>query len=106
MVSPNKPKTGSGHTFRVVTRKSSLKEHVPCGVPKGPILGPTLFPICVSDINAALENSSTVLYTPDTIFHVHYKCPETLEKIMQEEFSELNEWLLGNKLSIAMGKLN
>ena len=63
----------------------------------------TSMTIYINDITAALKNSSTVLYAHDTVFHISYKCPETLERMMQEEL-ELTEWLLDNKLSLAMDK--
>ena len=76
-----------------------LNEQDPCDVPQGSILGlPLLY------INAALMDLSTVTYSDDTVLHIGSKCPKNFESILHKEFSELNEWPLGNKFTLALDK--
>ena len=73
---------------------------ISCGVPQGSILGPLLFLIYINDLPGVIDKCDVRLYADDTALMFSDKNINNINKILNEEFSELCDWFVYNKLSI------
>ena len=81
----------------------SSHANIPCGVPKGSILGPLLILIHVNDMSSAVSNK-ILLYADDSAILVADKCLSNIETVLQNELEIVSKWLVDNKLSLHLGK--
>ena len=72
---------------------------MPCGVPQGSILDPLLFLIYVNDIPVAVK-CNLFLYADDTCLVFHSKNVKDIKKQLNEDFANMCDWFVHNKLSI------
>ena len=72
------------------------------GVPQGSILGPLLFLIYVNDMLQAVT-STLLLYADDSCILYQHKDVVQIEKRLNEDFENLCDWFVDNKLSIHFG---
>ena len=82
----------------IENRYSSISK-ISCGVPQGSILGTLLFLIYVNDMKQAVS-SDLLLYADDSCLIFQHKHVTEIEKHLNNEFSNLCELFLDNKLSI------
>ena len=82
----------------------SISEAISCGVPQGPILGPLLFLIYANDMSGAV-NHKLLLYADDSAILVAGKSISTINILLQKELEVVSEWLVDNKLSLHLGKI-
>ena len=73
------------------------------GVPQGSILGPLLFLIYVNDMPQAVT-STLLLYADDSCILYQYKDVVQIGKRLNEDFENLCDWFVDNKLSIHFGE--
>ena len=76
-----------------------------CGVPQGSILGPLLFLIYVNDMPQAV-NSNLFLYADDSCLMFQHKEVEEIEKVLNNDFENICDWFVDNKLSIHFISVN
>ena len=74
-----------------------------CGVPQGSILGPLLFLLCVNDMPQAVK-CDLLLYADDSCLIFQHRDIREIERVLNNEFSNLCDWLVDNKLSIHFGE--
>ena len=74
-----------------------------CGVPQGSILGPLLFLLYVNDMPQATK-SELLLYADDSCILFQHKDVNTIQTQLNEDFSNLCDWFVDNKLSIHFGE--
>ena len=72
-------------------------------IPQGSILEPLLFLIDVNDIPPAV-NSNLFLYTDDSCLMFQDKQVEEIEKVLNNDFEDICNWFVDNKLSIHFGE--
>ena len=75
---------------------------VSCGVPQGSILGPLLFLIYANDMSQAVK-CDLFLYADDTCLVCQHKDVNKIENQLNEDFSNMCDWFVHNKLSIQFG---
>ena len=80
-----------------------LLTEISCGVSHGPILGPLLFLIYVNDM-LQVETSTLLLYTNDSFIMYQDKEIKQVEKKLNEEFENLCDSFVDNKLSLHFGQ--
>ena len=73
-----------------------------CGVPPGSTLGPLLFLIYANNMPQAV-NSNLFLYADDSCLIFQHKDVEEIKKVLDNEFENICNWFVGNKLSIHFG---
>ena len=94
----------TNRTFIVNIDKSFSKpEKLSCGVPQGSILGPLMFLLYMNDIPQAVK-SNILLYADDTCIFFQHDDVSVIEKQLNEDFSNLCDWFVDNKLSIHFGE--
>ena len=74
-----------------------------CGVPQGSILGPLLFLIYVNGMPQAV-NSNLFLYADDSCLMFQHRDVEEMEKALNNDFENICNWFVDNKLSIYFGE--
>ena len=76
---------------------------VSCGVPQGSILQPLLFLIYVNDMPQAVK-SNLFLYADDSCLMYRHRDVNQIEKQLNNDFENVCNWFLDNKLSIHFGE--
>ena len=76
---------------------------VSCGVTQGSILGPLLFLVYFSDMPQAVK-SNLFLYVDDSCLMYQHRDVEEIEKQLNNDFENVCDWLVDNKLSILFGE--
>ena len=76
---------------------------VSCSVLQGSILGPLLFLIYVNDMSQAIE-CDLFLYADDTCLVCQHKDINKIENQLNEDFCNICDWFVDNKLSIHFGE--
>ena len=75
---------------------------ISCGVPQGSILRPLLFLIYVNNMPQVVK-SNLLLYADDSYLMYPHKDIAKIGKILQEDFENICDWFVNNKLSIHFG---
>jgi len=81
----------------------SSKAAITCGVPQGSILGPLLFLLYVNDMVQAVE-CDLLLYADDSGLVFQDKDVKKIEYQLTQNFSNVCDWFVDNKLSIHFGE--
>ena len=76
----------------------SEKMSIDIGVPQGSILGPLLFILFVNDIQSVVEGSQIDLYADDTTIQSADKDINNIEKKLNKDLENINNWLVKNRL--------
>ena len=74
-----------------------------CGVPQGSILSPLLFLISIHDISIVVK-CNLFLHANDTCLVFKSKNVKDMKKQLNEDFANICDWFVDNKLSIHFGE--
>ena len=71
---------------------------VNCGVPQRSVLGSLLFLIYINDLHKAIQYCKVCYFADDTnLFHTN-KSVKNLNKLVNYDMKQLNNWLSANKI--------
>ena len=86
----------------------SYPHSVSCGIALGSVMGPLLFNIFINDIISAITKFTLVMYADDTTLVSHLgnvgATKIEIEREINQEISNVNTWLLCNKLVLNVAK--
>ena len=85
--------------------ESGLK-NIKCGVPQGSTLGPLLFLLYINDLSNSSKKLIFKIFADDTNIFYSSNNPEELERVVNEELSNVLKYCAANKLSINFKKTN
>ena len=93
------------HYVQFVSSCSEMLD-IQYGVPQGYILGPLLFIIYIEDFPNASKLFQFIMYADDTTLSscVYTIQSNNIDKVINEEQSKFNNWLVTNKLSLNINK--
>ena len=89
--------------FTSTENQLSDYERISRGVPQGSILGPLHFLIYVNYMHQAV-NPNLFLYADDSCLMFQHKEVEEIEKVLNNDFENICDWFVYNKLSIHFGE--
>ena len=81
----------------------SSQANISCGVSQESVLEPLLFLIYVNDMSAEVKHK-LLLYADDATILVSGTNIESVQSLLSGELEMVSEWLIGNKLSLHLGK--
>ena len=94
----------SNRRFQVnIKNKYSNVANINCGVPQGSILGSLLFLLYVNDMPQAVD-CELFLYADGSCLVYQQKDTKAIETKLNNNFSSVCNWFVGNKLSIYFGE--
>ena len=77
-----------------------------CSVPQGSILGPLFFLIYVYDFSRCISTGKTIMFADDTNLFFSDNCYNQLFRVVNKELTDVDHWLMANKLSLNISKTN
>ena len=90
--------------FVNIGEKSSEFLNVKMGVPQGSTLGPLLFILYINDMSNSINNLKIVHFADDSTLHVPLNRNENIAPQINTKLSDVNRWLISNKLHLNVGK--
>ena len=75
-----------------------------CGIPQGTVLGPLLFLLYINDLPNCLSVSQPRMYADDTQLTYADNDICSIEASLNQDLSNINRWLIANKLTLNMTK--
>ena len=88
-----------------VNGHTSGKANVNCSVPQGSCLGPLLFLMYINDLPCALQSTKVTMYAEDTSISFSSKSIAEINEAVNSDLKRLQTWLIGNKLSLNVAKM-
>lgn len=84
--------------YTVIGNISSVKELVPCGIPKGSVLGPILYLIYVNDINYCKIDSKIIMFADDSVLLSIHHDPVTATENLKKDMIVIKKYFLNLNL--------
>ena len=84
----------------LVNIATSHETYLPCGVPRGTILGPVLLLLYINDLLNCLMHSQTRMYADDSSITYASNDVKEIERCVNIDLYRVRIWLAGNKLTL------
>ena len=81
-------------------------KNISCGVPQGSVLGPLLFLIYINDLPNISDKLKFFLFADDTNIYYEANDLDSIQRVMNDEFKKLQDWLITNRLALNISKTN